>query len=748
MAVEIGALRALLSLDSAAFESGAKRAQASMGRLQRSLTQASEKMRRVGRDMSLRVTAPTVAFFGLAVKSAGDFEASMNKVAAVSGATASELARLERVARDLGASTQFSATEAADGLTFLAQAGFSAAEAAEALPGVLDLAAAGSMDLATTADIASNILSGYRLEVGDLAAVNDVLAATFTSTNTNLQQLGDAMSFVGPVAAAAGANFEEVSAAIGLLGNAGIQGEMAGTSLRGAMTKILNPTKQAAARMDELGISFTDAQGKIRPLAVVLDELAPHADDAGLFMELFGQRAGPAMAALVGQGSGALRDLTLELENAGGTADRIAKQQMQGFNGAMKRLQSAFEGLQIALADSGLIDTLTGFVERLATLIQRIAEADPKLVRMGVVVAGVGAALGPVLITLGLFTAAVAAIATPVGLVVTGIAALTAGVVAFWPEINRAKDALIEFGTQGIDWIKDKFEELLDFFRELPTRMFEIGKDMISGLIEGIKSRTPNLGAEAAAAGRGAETAARRALETQSPSKVFMRIGQDLMDGLGLGIDARAQRAAKSAAEAAKRVTDAVSNFAPDLSKISTTFDNIQDGLKSWASNLSGHFNGLITDGKKFGDVLKGIGRQIESSAWQQLFSGIGGGLFGGGGGAKKGLLGLGGFLGFLDGGGNIGPGQWAVAGERGPEIVTGPANVTSRAETARMMQRGSSLPVQVHITAYTDPSVILEVTGPQAVEISQRVASASAQQQQRGWGGQAETYQARGTTG
>lgn len=397
----IGALRVDLAMDTAAFTEGANVAQRELDRMAREMRKTGAQMQNIGKNMTIGLTLPIVAFGASAVKVAGDFEQSMNRVAAVSGATGQELEQLRDLAKEMGRTTQFTASDAADALGFLAMAGFDANESMAALPGTLTLAASAQMDMARAADIVSNVLSGYGMEVNELARVNDVLVAAFTKSNTNLEQLGEAMKYAGPVASAAGVSFEEATAALGLMGNAGIQASMAGTSLRGAISRILAPTNKMSGIMDEMGLNFTDAAGRLLPLADIIRQLEPHAEDAGLFMELFGQRAGPAMAALVSQGSGALQELTGELENSGGTAQRISDVQMQGFNGAMKKLQSAFEGLQIAVAESGLLDTLANFVSRLADGIQRMGEASPATLRLATAFALVAAAIGPVLVVVG-----------------------------------------------------------------------------------------------------------------------------------------------------------------------------------------------------------------------------------------------------------------------------------------------------------------------------------------------------------
>ena len=337
----------------------------------------------IGATVGVGLVAAIGSFAVSSIQVAGDFQSSMNRVKAVSGATEDQFKSLGEQAKELGATTQFSASEAADAMGFLAQAGFKADEVMGAMPGTLNLAAAAGIDLATSADIASNVLSGYGIEVAGLGHVNDVLVSAMTKTNTDLLQLGEAMKYAAPVAASAGVGFEEAAAAIGLMGNAGIQGSMAGTSLRGAISRLISPTDNAAAAMNHAGLSFLDAEGRLKPFDDVVRQLEPHAEDTGLMMELFGQRAGPAMAALVSQGADALTDLTGELKDSGGTAERIAEVQMTGFNGAIKQLKSAFEGLQIAVAEAGLIDFATAAVKVLAVFIGKLIQLPKWLINVG-----------------------------------------------------------------------------------------------------------------------------------------------------------------------------------------------------------------------------------------------------------------------------------------------------------------------------------------------------------------------------
>ncbi|WP_406168875.1 phage tail tape measure protein [Streptomyces sp. NBC_00996] len=346
------------------------RASGVFGRVGSAATGLQKKGSGVGAALAKGFKVGGIAAAGLgfaSLKASGDFEKSMNQVRAVSGATGKDFTDLREQAKQLGATTKFSATQAADGMGFLAMAGFKTKDILSAMPGVLSLASAGNMDLAQSADIASNILTGYGFKAKDTNKVVDILAKTFTSTNTNLEQLGEAMKYAGPVAHSAGLKFEESAAAIGLMGNAGIQASMAGTSLRGSISRLLAPTDKIQGALDKLGVKVTDAHGKMLPLADIIEQLGKKGASTSDLMTIFGQRAGPAMAALIDQGAPALRKLTGQLEHAGGTADRIAKIQMEGLQGQLVSLKSAWEGLMIEIGDLGILKLATGAVEGVTT---------------------------------------------------------------------------------------------------------------------------------------------------------------------------------------------------------------------------------------------------------------------------------------------------------------------------------------------------------------------------------------------
>lgn len=437
-----------------------------MVRLSASMDRAGQSMERVGGQMTKYLTLPLAGFGALSLKTAGDFQLSMNRVRALSGATGDQLQELEKIARELGATTQFMASDAADAMGFLAMAGMEVNDIMRAMPDTLTLAASAQLDMASAADIVTNILAGYNMGVSELTRATDVLVKSFTSANTDLRQLAEAMKYAGPIAQAAGVQFEEAAAAMSLMGNAGIQGSMAGTSLRGALSRILSPTKAVRKAMQEAGLSFTDAAGRLLPLSDIIEQLEPHADNAGLFMQLFGQRAGPAMAALVTQGAEAVRKLTWELENSGGTAKRVADVQMEGFNGALRRLKSAFEELQLAIANSGLLDSGTAFLETVTDIITKISQLNPELLRQATIYGSLALAMGPVLVLGGKMTSMAAGMVLQMGRLTTTLMGLLRVLFTIMAPLGLKIAALAALVLIGKS-IWDTFEPLRNFFINL-----------------------------------------------------------------------------------------------------------------------------------------------------------------------------------------------------------------------------------------------------------------------------------------
>jgi TP901 family phage tail tape measure protein len=301
--------------------------------------------------------AATAGAVGFATKTFMGFEKGMSRVGALADANTQEMKLLNSEALKLGRDTVFSAAQAAEAMSYLAMSGFKTNEMVAAMPGLLDMASAGQTDLGTTADIAANILRGFQMEAGQSSKVADVLTKTFTSTNTTLVDVGETMKYVAPVAQAVGYSIEEMAAATGLLGNAGIKGSMAGTTLRSAILSLTKPSKEASTVLDKLGVSLVDDQGKMRSFTDIVAQLkvgTEGLDEATRMAALgtvFGERAVSGMMALVQTGPEKLAELNKALEASGGTAKRIAERQLDNLAGSMEQLSGSVETAHIAMGD-------------------------------------------------------------------------------------------------------------------------------------------------------------------------------------------------------------------------------------------------------------------------------------------------------------------------------------------------------------------------------------------------------------
>ena len=307
------------------------------------------------------ITGTATALGGVsiaAIKAGLDFESQMSRVQAISGATGSEFNKLKEQAIQLGADTAFSSSQAAEGMENLAAAGFTTSEIMDAMPGLLDLAAASGEDLASSSDIAASTLRGFGLEAADAAHVADVLAANANKTNSSVADTGEAMKYVAPLARAAGLSIEETAAAIGIMANAGIQGSQAGTTLRGAISRLSKPTKQMSECMADLGISFYDSEGNMKSLAEqtrMMEEATAGMTDEqrnNVLVTLYGQEALSGMLALMNEGDGALLELTHAYETCDGSAKAAAETMQDNLAGALDQLGGSAETLGIVFYES------------------------------------------------------------------------------------------------------------------------------------------------------------------------------------------------------------------------------------------------------------------------------------------------------------------------------------------------------------------------------------------------------------
>ena len=336
-----------------------------------------------------------------------DFQKQMSSVAAVSGATEKELAALQEQARKLGATTVWSASEAAQGMQYLAMAGFKTNETLQAMPGMLSLATAGEIDLGKAADIASNILTGFGLSAAEMGRVGDILTNTFTTSNTTLSMLGDTMKYAAPVAKSLGVNIETAAAMAAKLGDAGIQGQMAGTTLRSVMLKLSAPTKNAKDTLKRLGVQVSDSAGRMRSFPAILADLQKATSGmsetarAEAVKAIFETEAmSGAMVLMEQAGTGALQKYVSSLAKAGSATD-VARRKADNLDGDIRGLNSATEELYLSVY-AQLEPTLRKVAQKMISIAQRTAEWVKEnqglvvfLAKVAAAVAAVGASVFP-----------------------------------------------------------------------------------------------------------------------------------------------------------------------------------------------------------------------------------------------------------------------------------------------------------------------------------------------------------------
>ncbi|HGF7629490.1 TPA: phage tail tape measure protein [Enterococcus faecium] len=433
-------------------------------------TAVGKVMQGTGAAMTKYITTPLIGVGVAAAKVGGDFEAQMSRVKAISGATGDTFEQMKQQAIDLGAKTAFSAKESAAGMENLASAGFSAQEIMKAMPGLLDLAAVSGGDVALASENTATALRGFGLEASEAGHVADVFARAAADTNAEVGDMGEALKYVAPVANSMGISLEETAAAIGIMSDAGIKGSQAGTTLRGALSRLARPTKAMQDTMDNLGVSFYDADGKMKPLKTqvellkkAFEGLTPEQQQNAL-VTLYGQESLSGMMALIDKGPDSLGKLTKSLKDSDGAADDMARTMQDNMNSSIEQMFGAFESaaivIQKILAPSikKVADAISGLVEKFVSAPESIQKL---VVAIGLIVASIGPLLlifGQVVVTLQRvkvgFTAIQAGLAlmgtsmSGVILPVLGIVAAISALIAIGVLVYKNWDKIAAFGKQ------------------------------------------------------------------------------------------------------------------------------------------------------------------------------------------------------------------------------------------------------------------------------------------------------------
>ncbi|MGJ5645630.1 phage tail tape measure protein [Morganella morganii] len=644
-----------------------------------------------------------------------EFETGMSKVQALTrlDKNSEEYKALREQARQLGATTAFTANEVAQGQSFYAMAGFKPEQIQNAMKGTLSMSLAGDIDLATTADIGSNILTGFKLNSDEMNRVSDTLVATFTRSNTNLNMLGDTMKYVAPVASGLGVDLETAAVAAGKLGDAGIQGSMAGTSLRSILGRLAEPPKQAADALEELNIKTRDAKGNLRGLPEILADLDKKtkkmgtAQRAGYFKHIAGEEAFSALSVLTDQaGSGELQKMIAEVKAAKGEAQKVADTMTDNLDGDLKNLTSAWEDVGIQIfggVDSPLRDIAKSITEiiskvgdwakrnpELANTLTKIALALGVILAVGgAIVLMLAAMLGPIAmlklsmsvlgikgagafgllakglkaVGMALFGVGKALLTNPLFLAAAVIAGLAYVIYKNWDTVaafvKNMWAGTVRIFSSACDSISAYFSDMWTSINNACSDAWKWISNIISRAWEGIKNYFLNY------------TLVGLIYKNWDGIKKYM---SDLWETVKTTIKTKWDQI----------ITDIQNLPATMKQAASDMIDSVINGINEKWTELKNKFGELkqmakdaltpdwLIEAKKDPKFINAVDATqkttmsggIRNANWSIQ--------------PKK-------YAGAYDSGGRIPHGQWGIVGENGPEVVDGPANVTGRKNTAAL---------------------------------------------------------------
>ena len=556
---------------------------ARMGKVIRTMETVRRRMEGISRAARRMLIAATVAATG-AVVAFARFEQEMARVKGLTSATADEFERLNKSARDLGKSTIFSATQAAQAMGAFALQGFKANEIIKAMPATLDLAAAGQLGMGQAAAITSGIMKGMGLQVEDLAHVVDVLTLASTSAATDLPQLGEAMRALGPVARASGLSIEETMAILMGLGDVMIQGSAAGTALRNVLLRLQQNSKEVQKRMNELGLSIADSNGNMKKMSTIIDELnaalatKSQITRSAIIADIGGMRAIASLIAMLELGGDKIRKYTKNLQDSAGAARRLAQIQQDTLLGSFKLLTSAVSELAIKLGET-FRPALQATADAVKGLVEWFSKWESATLKLTTAIGALGAAI----IGIGLPVIIVSLAALPKALETLG--KMLKWVTGLWVAFGASQSAVIiaagaMYAAFAVPWavlsktITDIFGDLSAFtlelggvsrgFKEIEAAMtqpFEVGD--IEGEIDALKRKARGLELVAKEQDKAAETARTNLVPNEKQSEALVlnarrnaekarRQAQDIAAEIKELENKAARRAERHAAQGAK----------------------------------------------------------------------------------------------------------------------------------------------------------------------------------------------------
>lgn len=485
---------------------------------------AEKKQKDIQKGM-LAATGVGVAALGAfavsSVKTGAEFDKAMSQVAATMGVTVDEIGNLRDFAQQMGASTAFSATQAADALNYMALAGYDADKSMQMLPNVLNLAAAGGIELASASDMVTDAQSALGLTAEQTVEMVDQMAKAASKSNTSVEQLGSAFLTVGGTARSLSGGTVELSTALGLLADNGIKGAEGGTALRNVLMAIQGGKFEET--FGDMGISAYDAAGNLRPLNETFADLNAALDGmtdqqrTEIISSVFNARDLKSVNALLNTSTERWNELTTAIDNSKGAAAEMASTQLDNLTGDITLLKSAWEGLQIQISEK-LVPALRDVVQFITKLIENFDTIGP-------IIAGVATAFGVFSVAINIvsiiksLTTSIAALnavlaANPIGIIIALIAGVTVALIALWNNNEEFRNKVIEiwnsvkeFVIEAWNNVKAAFaagaEELRNDWERVKSGVialkdgivtaFNLAKDKVNSIIDGIKSKLESL---------------------------------------------------------------------------------------------------------------------------------------------------------------------------------------------------------------------------------------------------------------
>ena len=508
MSINVGTAIGYLDLDTSGFKRGFTSALQDLRAFNDSSATAADKVGALGSAftsagaaMTKNLTVPIAGAGAAVVATATKFETAMSEVAAISGATGSDLQALTDKAQEMGATTKFSASESAAALKYMAMAGWDTEAMLNGINGVMQLAAASGEDLASTSDIVTDAMTAFGLSADQSTRFADVLAMTANRSNTSVALMGETFKYVAPVAGALGYSIEDASVAIGLMANSGIKGSQAGTSLKNVLTNLAKPTDQVQSYMDKLNISMTDMDGQVKPLNQLLNEMRDsfagltEAEKAEYAAGIAGKEGMSGLLAIVNASQGDFDKLTEAINNSSGAAQSVADVMMNNLSGQLTILKSTLEGIAISFGNI-LLPAIKKVAEALQNFLNWINGLDEGQKQLIVTIAAVVAAIGPVLLIVGKLITSVSSVMHAVTAVKTGIAGLQLSLAAAGTSLGAVL-APIAAVVAAIVALVAAFKHLWDTNEAFRTRITEIWnqiKETFSVFADGMLERINALG--------------------------------------------------------------------------------------------------------------------------------------------------------------------------------------------------------------------------------------------------------------